>query len=69
MTETAWPDAAYSALTEANVRQVAYVPDAGLARLIALPRLRDDAAGCLTTEEEAWRWFVARGSRSKILPR
>jgi sulfopyruvate decarboxylase alpha subunit len=48
-----WPDAIYQALVELAVRQVAYVPDAGHARLIELcqadPAMR---AVVLTTEEE-----------------
>jgi sulfopyruvate decarboxylase alpha subunit len=48
-----WPDAIFAALGELGVRQVAYVPDAGHARLIELcqtdPALR---AVVLTTEEE-----------------
>lgn len=48
-----WPDAIYRALVELAVRQVAYVPDAGHARLIRL--CQDDPAMIdvvLTTEEE-----------------
>ena len=48
-----WPEAIHHALGELSVRQVAYVPDAGHARLIELcqadPALR---AVVLTTEEE-----------------
>jgi sulfopyruvate decarboxylase alpha subunit len=48
-----WPDAIHAALGELGVRQVAYVPDAGHARLIELcqadPAMR---AVVLTTEEE-----------------
>jgi sulfopyruvate decarboxylase alpha subunit len=48
-----WPEAIHRALGELSVRQVAYVPDAGHARLIELcradPALR---AIALTTEEE-----------------
>jgi sulfopyruvate decarboxylase alpha subunit len=48
-----WPRDIHSALTAADVRQVAYVPDAGHARLIELchadPAMRTVA---LTTEEE-----------------
>ena len=48
-----WPEAIYGALGELGVRQVAYVPDAGHARLIELCRA-DPAmrAVVLTTEEE-----------------
>jgi sulfopyruvate decarboxylase alpha subunit len=48
-----WPDAIHGALGELDVRQVAYVPDAGHTRLIALcaddPGMRSVP---LTTEEE-----------------
>jgi sulfopyruvate decarboxylase alpha subunit len=48
-----WPDEVFRALQAAQVRQVAYVPDAGLAQLIRLahadPGMR---AVTLTTEEE-----------------
>jgi sulfopyruvate decarboxylase alpha subunit len=48
-----WPEAIYRALGELGVRQVAYVPDAGHARLIELCR-SDPAIRTvpLTTEEE-----------------
>ena len=48
-----WPDRLFAQLKRADVRQVAYVPDAGHSRLIELcradPEIRDVA---LTTEEE-----------------
>ena len=48
-----WPDRLFEVLKSSGVRQVAYVPDAGHARLIARckadPEIRDIA---LTTEEE-----------------
>jgi sulfopyruvate decarboxylase alpha subunit len=48
-----WPEAIHQALGELRVRQIAYVPDAGHARLIDLcradPQMR---AVVLTTEEE-----------------
>jgi sulfopyruvate decarboxylase alpha subunit len=49
----AWPEAIYRALKDAGIRHVAYVPDAGHARLIELC-LGDPAmsATVLTTEEE-----------------
>jgi sulfopyruvate decarboxylase TPP-binding subunit len=51
--ETDWPDAIFAALVEADVRTVAYVPDAGHAHLISLSHdARDIAAVPLTTEEE-----------------
>jgi sulfopyruvate decarboxylase alpha subunit len=48
-----WPDRIFQKLCEAGVKQVAYVPDAGHARLIELCRA-DSAikATVLTTEEE-----------------
>lgn len=49
----AWPDAVFAVLQAMDIRQVAYVPDAGHARLIARaeadPAMR---AVVLTTEEE-----------------
>ncbi len=66
-----WPDRIHDVFRRARIRQVAYVPDAGHARLIAL--CRDDAAVCdvaLTTEEEgvalaAGAWLG--GERSALL--
>ena len=53
MAEPGWQDEVYAALRRAEVRQVAYVPDAGHSRLIELaqadPAVR---AVVLTTEEE-----------------
>jgi len=51
--QIAWPDAIYRTLQGIGIRQVAYVPDAGHARLIELCRA-DPAmsATVLTTEEE-----------------
>ena len=48
-----WPDDIFDALTAADVRQVAYVPDAGHSRLIERC-LADPGKTCvpLTTEEE-----------------
>ena len=66
-----WPDAIHGALGELEVRQVAYVPDAGHTRLIALcaenPAMRSVP---LTTEEEgvallAGAW--AGGQRGVLL--
>lgn len=50
---TAWPDALHRVLVDHRIRHVAYVPDAGHARLIDLCR-QDTAmsATVLTTEEE-----------------
>jgi sulfopyruvate decarboxylase alpha subunit len=48
-----WPDRIHQVLLDASVRQVAYVPDAGHAQLIALCRAdRRMKAVPLTTEEE-----------------
>lgn len=70
-TAPAWPDAVYSVLKEAGIRQASYVPDAGHARLIE--RLHADAefqTTVLTTEEEgialaAGAWLG--GQRSVLL--
>jgi sulfopyruvate decarboxylase alpha subunit len=49
----AWPDPIHRALGELGVRQVAYVPDAGHARLIELCRSDPEMRAVpLTTEEE-----------------
>src|SRR5579883_3502256 len=53
MQQASWQDAVYEALRRAGIRQLAYVPDAGHARLIA--RAHEDPemrAIVLTTEEE-----------------
>ena len=55
MTQTAedWPDHVHRALADAGARQIAYVPDSGLSRLIEL--CRDDPAMTtvpLTSEQE-----------------
>jgi sulfopyruvate decarboxylase alpha subunit len=48
-----WPDEIFQKLREAGVKQVAYVPDAGHARLIELCRAESGVqATVLTTEEE-----------------
>lgn len=66
-----WPDAVFAVLQAADVRQIAYVPDAGHSRLIACasadPAMR---AVVLTTEEEgvalaAGAWLG--GQRSVLL--
>jgi sulfopyruvate decarboxylase alpha subunit len=53
MTDTSWPEAVFRVLKNGNVRQVAFVPDAGLSDVIRLaqrdPAIRDLV---LTTEEE-----------------
>lgn len=48
-----WPDAVFAVLQAADIRQIAYVPDAGHARLIELASKSPDVrAVVLTTEEE-----------------
>ncbi len=48
-----WPDDIFQVLLDHRVRQVAYVPDAGHARLIRLCRHSDEMISVpLTTEEE-----------------
>ncbi len=52
-TEANWPDTLYGILKQADVRQMAYVPDAGHSRLIQ--RFAEDnevISNVLTTEEE-----------------
>jgi sulfopyruvate decarboxylase alpha subunit len=50
---SSWPEAIYRALCELGVRQVAYVPDAGHARLIELCEANPKIGTVvLTTEEE-----------------
>lgn len=52
-TETAWPDGIFETFIDGGIRQVAYVPDAGHARLISLcERSKIVRAVPLTTEEE-----------------
>lgn len=66
-----WADAVHQILREQRVRQVPYVPDTGLARLISL--VRSDAAMRavpLTTEEEGVALAVGAwlgGERSALL--
>jgi sulfopyruvate decarboxylase alpha subunit len=53
MTPTDWPQQIFDELTALNVRQVAYVPDAGHSRLITLCHAEPAMhAVSLTTEEE-----------------
>ena len=69
--ESSWPDTAFAHLKRTNVRQVAYVPDAGHARLIQ--RCIDDPDiidVVLTTEEEGVGLAVGAafgGQRSALL--
>jgi len=52
-TDTGWPDALFAALVDADVRTVAYVPDAGHARVISLAHAAEGITTVpLTTEEE-----------------
>ena len=52
-TAASWPDRLHAVLRETGINQVAYVPDAGHARLIELARAdRDMRAVALTSEEE-----------------
>lgn len=52
-TESAWADGVFETFIGSGIRQVAYVPDAGHARLISLcERSREIRAVPLTTEEE-----------------
>ncbi len=51
--EQSWPEAVYRELVRADVRQVGYVPDSGLSRLIALCHVGETTTAVpLTTEEE-----------------
>ena len=66
-----WPDVIYSNFRRAGIRQVGYVPDAGLSRLIQLCQTDPEIADVvLTTEEEgiglaAGAWLG--GKRSILL--
>ena len=66
-----WPDQLHRVLSEQRVRQVAYVPDSGHARLIELVRAdRQMRAVPLTTEEEGVALAVGAclgGERSVLL--
>ncbi|MEQ8711093.1 MAG: thiamine pyrophosphate-binding protein [Rhodospirillales bacterium] len=51
--QTEWPEQLFARLVDLNIRQVAYVPDAGHARLIDLCRGEESMTAVpLTTEEE-----------------
>jgi len=52
MTATSWQDGVYAALKSAGVRQIAYVPDAGHARLIELAHADNDMHVVVCTTEE-----------------
>ena len=66
-----WPEELHHVLREQNIRQVAYVPDSGHARLIELARAdRQMRAVPLTTEEEGVALAVGAclgGERSVLL--
>jgi sulfopyruvate decarboxylase alpha subunit len=66
-----WPDQLHRVLTEQRVRQVAYVPDSGHARLIDLVRADPQMRAVpLTTEEEGVALAVGAclgGERSVLL--
>ena len=70
-TSSSWPDDIHRVLAEAGVRQVAYVPDSGHARLINLVRAdKSMRAIPLTTEEEGVALAVGAwlgGERSVLL--
>ena len=52
MTEQSWQDGVYAALKAAGIRQIAYVPDAGHARLIELAHADNDMHVVVCTTEE-----------------
>jgi sulfopyruvate decarboxylase alpha subunit len=66
-----WPDRLHAVLREVAIRQVAYVPDSGHARLIELVRAdREMRAVALTSEEEGVALAVGAclgGERSVLL--
>jgi sulfopyruvate decarboxylase TPP-binding subunit len=68
--ETDWPDALFAALLAADVRTVAYVPDAGHARVIGLAHEAESiTAVALTTEEEGIGYLAGAwlGGRRGVL--
>lgn len=66
-----WPDLVYSNFRRTNIRQVGYVPDAGLSRLIQLCQADPDIADVVLTTEEEGVGLVAGaalgGQRSALL--
>ena len=59
-----WPDRLFETLKRGGIRQVAYVPDAGHARLIDRCRADDEIRDVALTMEEdggALAWFSGRG--------
>ena len=71
MEQTTWQEGVYAALKRAGVRQIAYVPDAGHARLIELAHADNDMQDVVcTTEEEGVALAVGAhlgGSRACLL--
>jgi len=69
--QTSWPDQIHRVFRDQNMRQIAYVPDSGHARLIELVRAdRQMHAIPLTTEEEGVALAVGAwlgGERSVLL--
>jgi sulfopyruvate decarboxylase TPP-binding subunit len=68
--ETDWPDALFTALLAADVRTVAYVPDAGHARVIGLAHDAESITAVpLTTEEEGIGYLAGAwlGGRRGVL--
>ena len=66
---TSWPDLIFEKLREFGIRHVAYVPDAGLARLIELCQAADDMEPTvLTTEEEGIGIWPAPGLAGSAAP-
>ena len=70
-TQPSWPDQIHRVLRDQHMRQIAYVPDSGHARLIELVRAdRNMRAVPLTTEEEGVALAVGAwlgGERSVLL--
>lgn len=70
-TGSAWPDVLFGSLVEADVRTVAYVPDAGHARVISLAHEAESITAVpLTTEEEGIGYLAGAwlgGSRGVLL--
>jgi sulfopyruvate decarboxylase alpha subunit len=66
-----WPDIIYSNFRRAGIRQVGYVPDAGLSRLIQLCQSDPEIADVVLTTEEEGIGLVAGaalgGQRSALL--
>lgn len=69
--ETSWSDAIYAHFRRVEIRQVGYVPDAGLSRLIALCQADPHIADVVLTTEEEGIGLVAGailgGQRAAVL--